>query len=73
LAISVVGGMIMQTVHGYTHFEPGKYFLWYVLPQAFDYTLLAAGPERVLRKMRSPTGVETTLVEGRRVRKQSPP
>ena len=41
LAISVVGGMIMQTVHGYTHFEPGRYFLWYVLPQAFDFTLLA--------------------------------
>ena len=41
LLISVIGGMIMQLVHGYTHFEIGKYLLWYVLPNAVDFTLLA--------------------------------
>jgi ABC-2 type transport system permease protein len=41
LAVSVVGAMAMQLVHGYTHFELGKYFLWYVLPNAVDFTLLA--------------------------------
>ncbi len=41
LAISVLGGMVMQLIHHYAHFELGKYFLWYVLPAAFDYTLLA--------------------------------
>jgi aminopeptidase N len=41
LLISVVGAMAMQLVHGYSHFEIGKYLLWYVLPNAADDLLLA--------------------------------
>ncbi|WP_319801158.1 hypothetical protein [Sphingomonas sp. R1] len=41
LLVSVVGGMVMQLVHGYTDFEPGKYLLWYVLPETVDVTLIA--------------------------------
>ena len=41
LAISVVGGMMMQLYHGYTHFELGKYLLWYVLPDTVTFTLFA--------------------------------
>ncbi len=41
LVVSVLGAMLMQLIHGYTHFEIGKYLLWYVLPNAVDYTLLA--------------------------------
>lgn len=41
LVVSVVGGMIMQLVHGYSDFELGKYLLWYVLPETVDFTLLA--------------------------------
>ena len=41
LLVSVIGAMLMQLVHGYSHFEIGKYLLWYVIPEAADYTLLA--------------------------------
>jgi aminopeptidase N len=41
LAISVVAGVIVQTLKGYTNFEFDKYFLWYVLPGVVDFTLLA--------------------------------
>ncbi|GAA0741365.1 aminopeptidase [Sphingomonas sp. ABOLD] len=41
LVVSVLGGMIMQLVHSYSHFELGKYLLWYVLPETVDYALLA--------------------------------
>ena len=41
LAISVVGGMLMQLVHGYANFEPGKYLVWYVLPLTVNFTLIA--------------------------------
>jgi aminopeptidase N len=41
LIVSVLGAMLMQLVHGYTHVEIGKYLLWYVLPETVDYTLLA--------------------------------
>lgn len=41
LLVSVAGAMLMQLFHGYTHFEIGKYLLWYVLPETVDYTLLA--------------------------------
>jgi CubicO group peptidase (beta-lactamase class C family) len=37
-----------------------------------DNTIVAAGSDRVVRRMRSPAGTETTVVEGGRVRKQSP-
>lgn len=41
LIVSVIGGMVMQLVHGYSDFELGKYLLWYVLPETVDFTLLA--------------------------------
>jgi ABC-2 type transport system permease protein len=39
--ISVLGAMLIQLLHGYTHFEIGKYLLWYVIPMSLDWTLLA--------------------------------
>jgi len=41
LIVSVLGAMLMQLFHGYTNLEPGKYLVWYVLPQTVDFTLLA--------------------------------
>jgi CubicO group peptidase (beta-lactamase class C family) len=37
-----------------------------------DNTIMAARPDRVIRRMGFPAGTETTIVEGGRVRKQSP-
>jgi ABC-type transport system involved in multi-copper enzyme maturation permease subunit len=42
LLVSVLTAMIVQLLKGHTDLEPGKYLLWYVLPQALDWTLLAA-------------------------------
>lgn len=39
--IGVVAGVLVQTLKGYTDFELGKYLLWYVLPQAVGFGLLA--------------------------------
>jgi len=41
LLVSVLAAIASQAFHGYTHFEIGKYLLWYVLPQSVDYALLA--------------------------------
>ena len=41
LLISVVAAVLVQTLKGYTNYELGKYFLWYVLPIGFDVVLLA--------------------------------
>lgn len=41
LLVGVVGGVLMQLYHGYTHIEPGKYLLWYVLPTTVDFAMLA--------------------------------
>ncbi|SFR84597.1 ABC transporter permease/M1 family aminopeptidase [Sphingomonas jatrophae] len=41
LAISAVGGILAQLIRGWTAIEPGKYLLWYILPEAVDWTLLA--------------------------------
>ncbi|MFY8210183.1 MAG: M1 family aminopeptidase, partial [Caulobacter sp.] len=41
LLISVVAAMLSQVFHGYFNFELEKYLLWYVLPQALDFILLA--------------------------------
>jgi len=41
LAISVLAGLLTQILHGYTDFELGKYLLWYVLPNAIFFTLIA--------------------------------
>jgi len=41
LLVSVAGAMTMQLIHGYSDLEPGKYLLWYVLPNTVDFTLVA--------------------------------
>jgi len=40
-AISVLAAMLVQLLKGYTHFELGKYLLWYILPMSWDAILLA--------------------------------
>ncbi len=42
LAISVVAAVLIQTFKGYTNYEFGKWLVWYVLPQAVNWTLMAA-------------------------------
>jgi ABC-2 type transport system permease protein len=42
LLTTVVAAIIVQLSLGYTHLEPGKYLLWYVLPTTWDLVLLAA-------------------------------
>jgi len=42
LVVSMVVAMAIQLFHGYTQFEVGKYLLWYLLPNAVDFTLVAA-------------------------------
>lgn len=41
LVVSVVAGVVSQIGHGYFRLELDKYLLWYVLPQAVDWILLA--------------------------------
>ena len=41
LLVSMVGAVGIQLFHGYTQFEIGKYLLWYLLPNATDYVLIA--------------------------------
>jgi hypothetical protein len=41
-------------------------------PTDIDTTVVAAGADRVIRRMRLPAGMETTLVDGGRVWKQAP-
>ncbi|MBX3480541.1 MAG: ABC transporter permease [Caulobacter sp.] len=41
LLISVAAAILIQAFKGYTHFELGKWVLWYVLPQAVDCMLMA--------------------------------
>ena len=41
LLVSVVAAMLSQVFHGYFNFELGKYLVWYVVPQALDFILLA--------------------------------
>ena len=41
LLVSVVAAALSQAFHGYFHFELEKYLLWYVLPQAADFILVA--------------------------------
>jgi aminopeptidase N len=40
--VGVVVAMIVQAIIGYDRFEIGKYLLWFVLPEAVDFTILAA-------------------------------
>ncbi|KQY84783.1 M1 family aminopeptidase [Brevundimonas sp. Root1423] len=37
----VVAGVVTQTIKGYTDYELEKYLLWYVIPQAVSFGLLA--------------------------------
>ena len=39
--IGVLAGIVVQTIKGYTDFELGKYLVWYVIPQAVSFSLLA--------------------------------
>ena len=41
LAVSILTGMTVQLLRGYTHFELGKYIGWYLLPEGLDFILLA--------------------------------
>jgi len=41
VAVSVLAGVAAQLSQGYVHLELDKYFLWYVLPQAIYFTLIA--------------------------------
>ena len=41
LLVSVLAAMLVQLLKGYTNFELGKYFLWYILPSGFDAILIA--------------------------------
>ncbi|MCC7266790.1 MAG: aminopeptidase [Caulobacteraceae bacterium] len=42
LIVSVVASVLIQAAKGYFGFELDKYLLWYVLPYALDWALLAA-------------------------------
>jgi aminopeptidase N len=41
LAVSILTGVTVQLLRGYTHIEPGKYIGWYLLPEGLDFILLA--------------------------------
>lgn len=41
LIISVIAAILVQILNGYSRFEFDKYFMWYVLPQSFDWILMA--------------------------------
>lgn len=41
LAASVLAAVLIQLIKGYTHFEPGKYLLWYLLPHAVDMLMIS--------------------------------
>jgi len=41
LLVSVVAAILSQVFHGYFNLELDKYLIWYVLPQAVDWILLA--------------------------------
>ncbi|MGM9489366.1 ABC transporter permease/M1 family aminopeptidase [Ideonella sp. YS5] len=40
-AVAVATGMLVQVLKGYTHFEPGAYALWFVLPSVIGALQLA--------------------------------
>lgn len=42
LLISVLAGVAMQAIKGYSNFELDKWLVWYAVPQALDWILLAA-------------------------------
>lgn len=42
LLVSVLAGVAIQAIKGYSNFELDKWLVWYVLPQALDWILLAA-------------------------------
>ncbi|MGA9523467.1 MAG: M1 family aminopeptidase [Myxococcaceae bacterium] len=41
LVVSTMTAMVVQAAQGYTNFELDKYLLWYLLPGAIDWALLA--------------------------------
>ena len=42
LLVNVIASIVVQLSLGYTAIEPGKYFVWYVLPTTYDMMLIAA-------------------------------
>lgn len=42
LLASVVAGVVVQTIKGYTNYQLDHYLLWWALPQAIDFMLIAA-------------------------------
>ena len=41
LLVGMIAAVVIQLFNAYTHFEIGKYLLWYVLPNTVDYVLIA--------------------------------
>lgn len=41
LVVSVLAAILVQLARGYTDIEPGKYLLWYILPQSASLFLIA--------------------------------
>ncbi len=41
LAISILGGLLIQTLKGFPHYELGKYIGWYLLPETINAALVA--------------------------------
>ena len=41
LLVGLIAAIAIQLFHSYNNFEIGKYLLWYVLPNAVDYLLIA--------------------------------
>ena len=41
LCVSVLAAMLVQLAKGYADLEPGKYLLWYILPQSVSMFLIA--------------------------------
>ncbi len=42
LVVSAAAGVAVQLGMGFTAIQPGKYLAWYILPNAIDWTLVAA-------------------------------
>ena len=41
LAVSIVAGLLVQTLRGFPHYELGKYIAWYLLPETINAALIA--------------------------------
>ena len=41
LCVSVLAGMLVQTLRGFPHYDLGRYLAWYVLPETVNVALIA--------------------------------